>query len=367
VDGRALLGEPTGVGRYVRNLLREMAAADPGSRFVVFLDREGEDGLPADGRIDRARLPGRRGRNILAWTHLHLPRLMRAHPVAVALFPFYTMPRRIPCPGVLTLHDITFTLHPEWFPLRARLNFAASAPGAARRAAHVLTVSECSRRDIVREYGVDPAKVTAVPLAPDPSFGPRPPDVIEAACRRHGVRRPYLIHLGSLHPRRNLDRLLDAFARVPEARAVQLVLAGRLERPYRTVDPLVRRRGLEARVRHLGYVPEADLPPLVAGAEALVYPSLYEGFGLPVLEAMACGTPVLTSGVSALPETAGGAALLVDPASADAIAEGLASLLRDEGLRARLREAGRARARLFSWRRAAEATLAVFREVAARS
>ncbi len=386
VEGRSLLGEPTGVGRYVRNILTEMIEIDPRLRFRLFLDREAEDGFEGVPRVERIRLPGGRGRNVFFWTHRDVPRLLRRDPVALMHFPFYTLPLSLPCPAVVTIHDITFTMHPEWFAWRSRIAFGAFARRSARRAVHVLTVSECSRRDLIGRYGLDPSRVTAVPLAADPRFTPRPREEVEAVQRRHDIGPPYLIHLGSLHPRRNLERLLDAVASLgrpaaggarapaagaaiagagsafdPGSAAVTLVLAGRVERPYLSVEPMIRARGLEGRVKHLGYVSDSDLPALLTGASALVYPSLYEGFGLPVLEAMACGTPVVTSSVSALPETAGEAAILVDPLSTEAIARCLHDVLTGADLRVRMREAGLARARSFSWRRTAEGTLEVYR------
>ncbi len=362
IEARSLMGEVTGVGRYLRNLLREMAGLDPDLSLRLYLDREGRDGLEDLPRVERRALPGRRGMNVFRWTHQALPRMLRREPVPLVHFPFYTLPFRLHCPAVVTIHDITFSLHPEWFPWRSRIAFTAVAPGSARRAAHVLTVSECSRRDLVERYALDPARVTAVPLAADPAFRPRAAGEVAEVGRRYGLRSPYLIHLGSLHPRRNLERLLDALAGLGrESGEVTLALAGRVERPYRSVEPLIRSRGLRDRVLHLGYAPDRDLPALVSGARALVYPSLYEGFGLPILEAMACGTPVLTSNVSALPETAGDAALLVDPRSTEEIARGIRSLLGDDRLRERLRRAGLERAGRFSWRRTAEATLRVYR------
>jgi len=368
IDARCLLGEPTGVGRYLRGILSEMPGLDPDLEVTLYLDRAGEDGIEDQPRIGRVRLEGG-GRNAFRWTHLDLPGLLRSGAPPLMHFPFYTLPWSLPCPAVVTIHDITFTLHPEWFPWRSRVAFGLFAPRSARRAAHVLTVSECSRRDIVRAYGLDPSRVTAIPLAAGGEFSPKPRGEIEDAMRRHGLDAPYFIHLGSLHPRRNLDRLLDAIAALPVAehgaREASLVLVGRVERPYTSVEPAIRAHGLEGRVRHLGYVADGDLPALLSGAVALVYPSLYEGFGLPVLEAMACGTPVLTSNVSALPETAGDAAILVDPLSTEAIARGLRALLKDAALRARLAGAGLARARSFSWRRAAGETIAVYRAAAA--
>ncbi len=367
VDGRPLLGEPTGVGRYLRNILREMVDLAPDLTIRLYLDREGDDGLGSHPRIERRRLEGSRGRNVVTWTQWVLPGMIRSEPVSLAHFPFYTMPLFLSCPSVITVHDIIFTLHPEWFPWRARISFAALAPWSARRAHRVLTVSECTRRDLATRYGLHASRVTVVPLAADPAYPPRTPAEVGRVAGRLGLTPPYLLHLGSLHPRRNIGRLLDAFAEVAGGRPeVQLVLAGRVEAPWTTIDPMIAARGLEGRVVHIGYAREEDLPALVSGAAALVFPSLYEGFGLPVLEAMACGTPVITSNVSALPEVAGDAALLVDPGSREAIVAAMRSILDEPRLRERLIEAGLRRASGFSWRRTAEGTLAAYRAVLAR-
>jgi glycosyltransferase involved in cell wall biosynthesis len=278
------------------------------------------------------------------------------------------MPLFVDCPSVVTVHDITFTLHPEWFPWRARVSFAALAPWSSRAATRVLTVSECSKRDLVRKYALSPSKVTVTPLAADPRFRPATPREVGQVGGRLGLTSPYLIHLGSIHPRRNIDNLLDAFTEIArEMPDLSLVLVGRVESPCESVTPLITSRALEGRVIHLGYAAEEDLPALLSGAEAMVYPSLYEGFGLPVLEAMACGTPVITSNVSALPETAGEAALLVDPRSREAIAGAMRAVLTEAPLHRRLAEAGLRRAAEFSWRRTAEATLGAYRAAIARA
>ncbi len=366
VDGRSLLGEPTGVGRYLRNILREMTSLAPDIGFRVYLDRNGDDGLGEHPRIDRRRRGGARGSNVVAWTQWVLPAMIRREPVALVHFPFYTMPLLLDRPSVVTIHDITFSLHPEWFPWKARISFAALAPWSARRARLVLTVSECSRRDLIARYGLDPSRVAAVPLAADRSFTPRSAAEVREVTGRLGLATPYLLHLGSLHPRRNLERLLEAFALLADRRPdLRLVLAGRVEAPWTRIEPIVAARAPAGRVIHLGYAREEDLPALITGAAALVFPSLYEGFGLPVLEAMACGTPVVTSNVSSLPEVAGEAALLVDPRSPAAIASAVTSILDEPALARRLREEGLKRAGRFSWRLTAERTLEAYRSVLA--
>ena len=229
-------------------------------------------------------------------------------------------------------------------------------------------MSEQSRRDLLDLYPVDAERVSVIPLAVDADvFRPAGADAVDAVRRRYGIDGPYLLSLTGIEPRKNIPALIRAFVSLPEDVQPLLVLAGPVApwnpAGWNLVRPVL--DGLPPRVRErivvTGYVSEAEKVALLSGAEALVYPSLYEGFGFPVLEAMACGTPVLTSNVSALPETAGDAALLVDPGDEAAIADGMQRLLVDEALRERLRVAGPARAARFNWDDTARRTADVLR------
>ncbi len=368
VDGRCLAGRPTGVGRYLRNLLREMTDLEPGVRFRLYLPRNGDHGL--DGtKVESVvlGLPSGPLDNVMTWSHLRLPAHLLRSPVDLLHCPFYTLPVLCPTPAIVTIHDITFDLHPEWFTRRARLAFRGFAAASARKAGHVLTVSECSRRDIIARYGVPAERVTAAPLAPDPEFRPiRDPVELARILGRYRLEDPYVLHVGSITPRRNIGRLLDAFAAARrEHRNLTLMLAGKVEPPSGPVEIDIRRRGLEGAVRVGGYVDPGDLPGLYSAARALVYPSLYEGFGLPVLEAMACGLPVLASNTSCFPEVVGDAGILVDPSDTRSIAEGLSALLSDTARAGELRGRGLARAAKFTWTLAAKETLSAYRKVLA--
>ena len=362
VDGRSLAGRPTGVGRYLANLLRSLAPLEPGLRFRLYVPGKPPD-LPGTIEPRTLRMPPGPLDNVFTWNHLRIPMHLMRDRVDLLHCPFYTMPMFCPAPAVVTIHDITFDLHPEWYTRRARFSFGRFAAFSARRARHVLTVSECSRRDIIRTYGVRPDRVTAVPLAPAPEFVPvTDPERLAAVGARYDLPGPYILHVGSITPRRNIDRLLDAFAVLRrEARDMSLLLAGSIEPPAPPVDVAVRRRGLGDAVRVAGYVDSADLPALYSGATAVACPSLYEGFGLPVLEAMACGAPVLASSTSCFPEVVGDAGMMVDPEDTDAIARGLIGLVSDRDLRGRLRRAGIERASRFTWERTARGTLEVYR------
>lgn len=363
VDGRSLSGSPTGVGRYVGNLVAAMSAVDPDVRLRLYLPALHAGAGSRAAGVETTVLGTPLVDNVFTWNHFRLPLHLLARPVDLLHGTFYTLPVFCPVPAVVTIHDITFHLHPEWFTRKARVAFNGFAAASARKARHILTVSESSRRDIIRAYGVPASRVTAVPLAAGPGFAPiTDPARLAQVRAKYATGDEYLLHVGSITPRRNLGRLLEAFAAVRRrAPHLTLVLAGSVEPPSPPIEAAIGRSGLSGSVRVAGYVRADDLPALYAAAAAVVYPSLYEGFGLPVLEAMASGVPVLASSTSCFPEVAGDAALLVDPQSVEAIAEGLWSILSDVALRERLVQKGLARAAEFTWERTARGTLEVYR------
>jgi glycosyltransferase involved in cell wall biosynthesis len=237
----------------------------------------------------------------------------------------------------------------------------------AKKAARIATVSEYSRQDLLNIYKLTPEKVAVTYNGIGSSFVPRPavPNEAEEIRRRFGVSRDFLLAVGSLQPRKNLVRLIRAYARLRGERedfSPQLVIVGRKLWLASEIFDEVKRQRWADDVILTGYVTDADLPALYRAARAFVYPSLFEGFGLPPLEAMACGTPVVTSDVSSLPEVAGDAALLIDPNDERALADALIEIVNNEGLRAELREKGIAQAKKFTWREAAEKTLSLYRE-----
>lgn len=364
IDARSMAGQPTGVGRYVLNLVRAMAPMDRSLRLRLYLPQPlAGPAEPWHQLVETVVLPTPGGLggldNAFTWNHLRLPLHLARNPVDLFHGPFYTLPAWCPAPAVVTIHDITFDLHPEWFTRRARLSFSGFAAASARKARHVLTVSERSRSDIIERYGLPQDRVTSALLAPDPQFIADAVGAVGSAAPA-SAGSPRILHVGSITPRRNIERLLEAFAQVRARVDAHLVLAGRVEPPSRPVQPLIERLGLTDRVKVCGYVGGAELVELYRGASALVCPSLYEGFGLPVAEAMACGVPAVVSRTSCFPEVAGSAALFVDPEDTGSIVRGLLAVLTDEPLRERLIAAGRERARELSWERTAEKTLAVY-------
>jgi glycosyltransferase involved in cell wall biosynthesis len=248
----------------------------------------------------------------------------------------------------------------RFFPRAHRLSEWLYAEWAIRRhvrvATRLLTISEASRRDLVRLYGADPRRVDVAYPAVDARYRPASGADIERARARYGLTAPYVLHLGTIKPRKNLPRLIRAFAAADLPTETQLVLGGMTTFGQAAVDQAIRATGLANRVRRLAYVPEADLPALYSGAACVAIVSLYEGFGMPALEALACGAPLLASNRGSLPEIAGDAAIIVDPLRTASIAAGLQHLVTDAHRRTELRERGLQRARRFSWAMAARIT-----------
>jgi glycosyltransferase involved in cell wall biosynthesis len=303
------------------------------------------------------------------WTHLRLSLEIAVHPPEILFVPAHVLPLVHPRHSVATVHDLGFMYYPEAHRAADRRYLAWSTAWNARRSAAVLADSQATRADLVREYRVAESKVHVVYLGRDEGLAPvRERAALDGVKARYGIGKRYLLYVGTLQPRKNLSRLVEGFARLattPEMLDVQLVLAGKRGWLYEELFSEVRRRSLEGRVLFPGFVAEDDLAALYSGALGYVFPSLYEGFGIPVLEAQACGVPVMTSNNSSLPEVAGDAALLVDPADVDAIADAMLRLATDDALRAELVKRGLANVKRFSWEKCARETLEVLESVAA--
>ena len=372
VDARpAAFSQKTGVGYYTWNLLRLLPVVDPATDYVAwYLDARGpRRRIVSYGprlRERRTRIPSRWFE--MASERWELPRLEWFLRFDVLLAPNFVPPPSRRGRLVVTVHDLAFRRFPQTAPHGTR-RWLSRFERSLSRADTVIAVSEATRRDLEELYGIPPSRVTVVPLGVDMHvFRPAPGDEAARVRARFGIDGPYLLYLGGIEPRKNLPALLRAFSGLPTDLRPSLVVAGsgvawNPEGPSLLQGALAAlAKDVRSRVRLTGYVSEVDKVALLGGAEALVYPSLYEGFGLPVIEAMACGTPVLTSSVSALPEVAGDAALLVDPHDVGSIRDGIVRLLTDGPLRARLKEAGVERASGFSWERTARLTAEVLRE-----
>ncbi len=367
IDARKLTDY--GIGAYVRNLL-EAIARNPqseGYRFRVYVrpaDRPSVPPLPERFEIVEEDSPGYSISELttFAW-RLWRDRLDLFHAT------HYVIPPLARARAVVTIHDIIHVLYPQFLPHRAALIYArVMIRRALRRADRIITVSNNSKRDLVDYFGISPARIEVIYNGVAGRFrADLPRAESERVALKYGLPRPYLLFLGGEKPHKNVRNVLRAFAEARRARALPhaLVLAGPMPKNRSRVEALIAALDLGAHVTRPGVVPEEDLPGLFAGADAFLYPTLYEGFGLPVAEAMACGVPVLTSSTSALQEIAGGYAYLVDPMDVDAIARGIVDLATDPERRREYAELGRRRAADFSWERAAEQTLRVYAEALA--
>lgn len=286
--------------------------------------------------------------------------------IDVAHFQYFAPPLRT-CPMIVTIHDLSFERHPEFFPVAMTLRMRLLMPFQARRASHIIAVSEATRRDIIELYGVAPARISVVHNGVAESFAaPVDPDFANYVLARFAIERPFIVCVGNLCTRKNQRAVVRAFGRLVDRHEIEhdLVLIGQATHSARDIMAEIEGLKRKERVHVTGFVGSDELRALYARATASVYVSLYEGFGLPIVESMACGTPVLTSSVSCMAEIAGDAALLVDPRDDEAIEAGLLRLVEDGDLRCRLGGAGRIRARDFSWSEAARRTARIYRQTA---
>jgi glycosyltransferase involved in cell wall biosynthesis len=368
IDASSVPPLPAGAGVYAIELVRAMAERDRHDGYALFARGAWADDVTAGRKNWRWECVGARSRPArLTWEQLRLPSRVARLDIDVLHSTHHTLPLRpMQAARVVTIHDLTFFRIPARYPLVRRIYFQTLTRLSARVAEAVIVPSETVASDAARILMLDPAKVHVVYEAAGARYAPVAPDAARAVARRHGVEPPYVLSVGSLEPGKNRSRLIRAMARLrAEGFPHRLVIIGQPAWKHEAEQRLPEELGIEDGVHVLGYVAGEDLPALYCAADVCALPSLYEGFGLPVLEAMACGTPVLTSDVSATAEVAGDAAVLVDPLSVDAITDGLRRLLRDGGLRSELARRGRERAGEFSWKRAADETHAVYRHAAA--
>jgi glycosyltransferase involved in cell wall biosynthesis len=369
LDARYIARRQSGVGAYTQRLIGGLATIDRRNRYTCLVAADGP-GLPV-AQANIAASPTRvsfedhlRGD---LWLLAYLPLRLRGLGTDVYHGPAVFLPHvKLGYRTVVTIHDLVSFLFPETVPKKYSLYMRLMTRLAARSADRIIAVSEATKADLERVLRVDTAKVVVIHEAVGPEFArPLAPDAVAAAVRRYGLRRPYCLFVGNLEPRKNLPNLIEAFAELrrrggPGGRPLQLVLAGTRAWLHAGIFRAVEQHGLGEDVAFTDYVPVEDLPALYAGAACFVFPSLYEGFGLPVLEAMACGAPVVAARAGSIPEVAGDAALLVDAQVPKELAAAIESVLTDAALRERLIVRGRARAAMFDWEEVARRTLAVY-------
>ena len=355
---RAVRARRTGTETYALHLIRGLLELGLSHRYRLYFNQPPSPELIPPGPHWEPRvMPFPR-----LWTHVRLSWEMARRPPDVLFVPAHVLPIVRPRRTVVTVHDLGYRHYPAAHRSLDRFYLDLSTRYHVRAASHILADSQATRNDLVGEYGADPARITVVYPGVDKTLRHVDDSAAIAAVReKYGIHGEYVLYVGTLHPRKNLVRLIEAFSLLKSG--VKLVIAGQKGWLYDRIFARVQELGIEQRAIFTGYVADADLPALLSGARVFAFPSLYEGFGLPVLEAMACGVPVVCSNVSSLPEVAGDAALLVDPLDTGAWVAALERALTDEELRAELIRRGYAQVRRFSWRRAAEETLKVLERV----
>jgi glycosyltransferase involved in cell wall biosynthesis len=364
IDARKL--HDFGIGTYIRNLLRHLARTDQDTEFVL-LCGEADLGVAAQlGPNFRAVLEP--SPNYSLREQVHVPWVLRRERPNVYHAPHYVLPAGVRCPSVVTIHDCIHLMFPQYLPNRVAYAYArAQMWSAARRSNCILTVSEASKRDILHLFNVAPEKIVVVYNAIDSHFSVTPSEEAVARVReRYQLDHRFVLYVGNIKPHKNLVRLIEAFdeLRRGELDDLKLLIIGDQISKLPALRRAVHRHKIHKHVRFLGYLADDQLAILYRLASVFAFPSLYEGFGLPPLEAMASGTPVVTSNVSSLPEVVGGAAVLVDPYDVDAIVDGLRRVLTNPTLAAEMRQKGIERAREFSWERSVAKTWGVYQQIA---
>ncbi|MFN2214366.1 MAG: glycosyltransferase family 4 protein [Anaerolineales bacterium] len=367
IDATALPPQPVGAGNYIIQLIRALVKANFDHQLVIYTQQHSPDliNLPADAevewRIVSDMTPGFR----LVWEQTSFPGLIRRDKVNLLHSLHYTKPLRLQCASVVTFHDMTFFLYPQLHTRARRLFFPPMMKLSAKQADEIVTVSESTRRDVIRLLGVDPDKVSATQLGVDASF--RVIDDLQAKkviVTKYDLPEEFILYLGTIEPRKNLPLLMRAYRLlVDSGTRLKLILVGKYGWMYQEVFNLVSELNLEDMVRFTGYIPQDELPLVYNLASLFVYPTIYEGFGIPVLEAMACGVPVISSDIASLPEIVGEAGILVPAGDLGAYFSAMKLVTDDQDLRGKLIDQGKLRASEFSWERTAQLTQQVYQKV----
>lgn len=343
IDGTPLNQSLTGVGHYTVELARALARISPADRFELV--------SPLNGLSRRF------------WWQIGLPRYLRQSRFSVFHGTNYSVPLLKTCPTVVTIHDLSLLLWPQTHSQHLARRARWRLPLMARRADAIIVPSQSIKTEVCEHLRIKESKITAIPEAPRSSFWPVPPDETVAVRQRLNISDDFILFVGTIEPRKNLLTLVRAFQEITHHCQTQLVLAGDEGWLTGELHGFLRNADFSARVRLVGYLADDDLRALYSSCNVFVYPSLYEGFGLPLLEAMACGAPVVTSNIPSIRETVGDAALLVSPTDVDELARSLVRLLENPAEREQRSAEGKQHASEFSWDKAATATLKVYRSI----
>ncbi len=350
IDAHSAHQRKTGIGVYTQNLVRALQAVDGANEYFLY----------GEGTAKNLRTVAR-----IARENTYLPYKSWADKLDILHVPGYGAPLVSHGTLVVTVHDLIGMIYPENLALMSRFYWGTWLPMVVSRADRIIADSLSTKRDLMRLLAVPESKIRVIALAADPRYRPiKDATALHQLKKRFNLAKPFALYVGTVEPRKNLHRVIEAWARM-RARVKaphQLVITGFQAWAYSEVSDLVRRLGIKRDVVFTGYVRDEELPLLYNASDLFIFPSLYEGFGMPVLEAMACGVPVLTANTSSLPEVAGDAARLADPMDTAGMADAMQEILEDGALRQRLSEAGQRRASQFSWDQTARETLSVYLE-----
>jgi glycosyltransferase involved in cell wall biosynthesis len=368
IDYTAAIRQGAGIGRYVRGLIGALAELDHETDYLLLSAGRQPAGSTWPANFRRRELPLSDRHLAIIWQRLRLPLPVEWLTGRLDLYhsPDFVLPPVRRAKTILTIHDLSFMRYPECSSPPLLDYLMSTVPRSVQRADLLLADSESTRLDLIELLGVPAERVRVVYAGIEERFVAQPSAVVAEALGRYGLDGPYILGLGTLQPRKNYSRLIEAYHMVRQEHGIphKLVIVGGKGWLYEGILATIERLGLGEQVRLIGYAQDADLPALYTGASAFAFPSLYEGFGIPVLEAMACGTPVVTANTSSLPEVAGDAALTVDPEDTEALAGALWQVLSDARLRQALVEGGRRQVAKFGWDASARRLLGLYRMVA---
>lgn len=364
LDARTANNHFPGIGRYVVNLAREMISLLNKFENLILLHDPSQPSFWQPETLTHPQLkiintPISPFSLKQQWV---IPKLLQQLNTTLYHSPYYLMPYRPNKPTLLTVYDFIPLIYPQYFSVKTRILYRLTVPLALKVAKHITVISQATQQDLHRFYQFDSKKVTPILLAADANICPALPQSVITLKKQLNLPNQYVLYFGSNKPHKNLERLIKAFAQI-QPQAMPLVIAGVWDKRYNASKELIKTLNLTKQVYFLGPMAEKDIHTLYSGATVFVFPSEYEGFGLPILEAMACGTPVACANTSSLTEIAGDAALLFDPTDVDAIANALNTLIGNEDFQKKLSQKGFQQTKQFSWQKTAQKTLTLYRQM----
>jgi len=367
IDATALPAQPVGAGNYIIQLVKALAKMDLDYEFIVFAQKSKRDlfGIPLNSNLHWEIVADKSPMYRLMWEQTTFPRLVHRAELDLLHSLHYTKPVRLGCPSVVTIHDMTFFLFPHLHTRSKRIFFPFAIRSSIRRADALIAISESTRQDSIRLLGISPQKIFTTMLGITDEFRVvKDKGLLEKVREKYDLPEAFVLYVGLVEPRKNIPFLIRAYkSLVDEGIQHNLVIVGRFGWMYHEVFKQIEELGLEDRVQFTGYMPQDDLPMVYNLASLFVYPTKYEGFGFPTLEAMACGTPVVTTAISSLPEIVGNAGILVPPGDEQELTGAMVEVLSDPIFYDQLRTRGLQRSEQFTWERTARETLKVYQQV----